>query len=129
MKLDQTKKTISDYESQGYLVGRVEGFASVRATVSRDLWGIFDLIAVKPGAPPVAIQVTGAAGGHFAAHFRKMLSRTVPWRGQSLHVIQFLLSSGWDVRLEAWGFRTRKGERYLAHRSHHFTREDIEDFT
>ena len=57
MNVDQ--KTVKYFESQGYLVGKVE---CRNRHISRDLWGFIDFVALHPDRTmTVAIQATNAA--------------------------------------------------------------------
>lgn len=120
MKLDPEAKTISFYESQGYLLGKVERWQGPRTF---DLWSILDWIAVQPGKPTIGIQVCGLSD--WAAHMRKMREAWETLNMSKIYVVPWLLRSGWEVHLIAWAIKGTKSAE-IRRKRHRFTEEDFE---
>ena len=96
--ISNTQKTLKALKDLGWQCGMVERFNTHIGPfgIRQDLFGIIDIIAIKPGAI-MGVQSTGQA---FAEHDRKILKSEYlqPW-----------LASG--ALLELWGWRKIKKKR------------------
>ena len=86
-----TVRTVKALTLEGWLAQRVESY-NFFSKHKADLFGVIDVLAVKPGWPTRGIQVTSHA--HGADRMAKML--TSPACG-------ILLAAGWWI--EVWGWR------------------------
>lgn len=109
MAKSPTSRTLEYFRADGWVIGNVERWipyakndprSHFRSGEKADLFGIIDMIAVRPGHI-LGIQSTGTA---FAAHVRKIMDSemTVPW-----------LESGAGLILIGWRKVLKKREGKL----------------
>lgn len=95
MKSSPTQRSLAMLREMGYLVAVVEKFVRFPPPGHRvDLFGFGDLLAVKPGFPPLLVQTT--TGSNAAARVAKI---------HASKEFQILFRAGWDVVVHGW----RKG--------------------
>src|SRR5262245_38915517 len=94
-----TARTLAHLRELGYLADRVEQRLP-HCFVTRDLFGIIDVLAVRPGEPPLGIQCT--SGSNVAARINKALACP--------GLPTWLLAG---CRFEVWGWRlSRRSGKY-----------------
>ncbi len=77
MKITMTpsQRTTSYLQERGYRLGTTERHISPKDMIGpgykKDLFGVIDLIAIRPGFPPVGVQSTGT---DWSGHWKKILA-------------------------------------------------------
>lgn len=95
------QRTLEYLRNEGYMVGMVERFLSHAGSfgVRQDLFGLFDLLAVKPEEGIIGVQCfTTAWAEHYDKFFHSNEQESITW----------LKSGG---RIELWGWRRLKVKR------------------
>lgn len=87
-------------KAEGYAVDTVERWIP-GARIRRDLFGLFDLLAIREGST-LAVQVT--TGDHLADRRRKVLASPLLERVQA---------AGWRIELHGWA---KRGNRWRCRR-------------
>jgi hypothetical protein len=87
-KADYNKKTYEHYKSLGYEVHRVD-YYDARFQRQHDLLGFADMMALKPGSPPLLIQLTSRDNISSRVNKIKELKSHRTWlqTGGQIHVI------------------------------------------
>lgn len=94
-------RTLEYLRNEGYMVGMVERFLSHAGPfgVRQDLFGLFDIVAVRPDIGIIGIQCfTTAWTEHYQKFYYEHSDEAVTW-----------LSSG--GKIELWGWRRLKMQR------------------
>lgn len=94
-----TSRTLEHLRSEGWQCAVVEKWiAAIRKR--QDVWGFIDIIAVKPGHPIKAVQVT--SGSNVAARLAKIEEepRRLPW-----------LAAGGTIEVHGWRKVGPRGKR------------------
>ena len=99
--LSPTARTLQRLRDVGYLVAGTQHW-NPHAKIRQDLFGIVDVLAVKPGQT-LAVQATSSSNASKRQH--KLQDH------ESLHP---LLSAGWLV--EVWGWRKNSSNRWVVRR-------------
>lgn len=97
--LSLTQRTLRQLRQEGYICGIVERYLSHVGPfgIHQDLFGIFDIIAIKPKS---ICGVQSCSGSKFAVHDRKILD--------SEYSLEWLKAGGY---IELWGWRKVKAKR------------------
>lgn len=108
MKTQDTEGlTTRSLEAEGYMLGKVE--TKLTRTITKDLWGFVDLIAVSPIGGLLLLQVTTSS--HLADRVKKILAR--PEALELLKRKAAIQAWGWrpdGVRCRIISFQVREGE-------------------
>jgi hypothetical protein len=99
--MSPTQRTLVELRKRGftaYVVERWNPYARVR----QDLFGIIDILALKPGVPLLAVQATSSANVH---------ARLAKVRDSSL--ASDWVSSGNHLEVWGWGKRGPRGKRKI----------------
>lgn len=71
-KKSPTARALELYRDLGFRIEKVEQRLAIPGkSVTRDLFNVIDLIAIKPGVGIVGVQATGGEGGNHAARRNK----------------------------------------------------------
>lgn len=116
-KITPTQRTLAILTKDGWEVGIVERWIQ-RAFVRQDLFGIIDMIAIRPGQI-VGVQATSDNGGNVSAHIIKAKAepRLKTW-----------LEAGGEFWVVGWGKKGPRGKRKVwTMRTIKITLEDLSE--
>lgn len=101
MSTSPTARSLAALRAEGYLAAVVERRLP-RGFITQDLFGVADLIAVRPGSPVLLVQCTSSSNA--AARVAKVLAS---------EALPMLLSAGVAVEVWGWSLKGAKGKRKL----------------
>ena len=85
-----TARSLKWFRDAGWMAGEVERFNAI-IKIKHDLWGIGDVVAVKPGEPPCLVQVTTFT--NTSARLAKI---------KASDALPVLVACGWSVVVHGW---------------------------
>jgi hypothetical protein len=94
-------RTLARLRKEGWTAQAVERF-NAHAKVRRDLFGFIDVLAIRPGEPPLAVQAT--SGSNVAARLAKALA---------LPALRTWLEAGCRFEVHGWAKKGPHGKRKL----------------
>jgi hypothetical protein len=101
MTSSPTARTLARLRKEGWTASVVERF-NPHAEVRQDLFGFIDVLAIRPGEPPLAVQAT--TGTNAAARLKKALA---------LPALRTWLDAGSRLEAHGWSKKGPRGKRKL----------------
>lgn len=92
-----TQRSKAFLQEQGFTVAIVEHWNS-HVRIRQDMFGVFDLVAIRPGGPIAAVQTTTAAGGA-AKRLAKILAT---------EAAKTWLEAGGTISIHSWSKRNNR---------------------
>lgn len=91
--MSPTARTMAELRKRGAVLVDVVERRIPHTFITKDLFGIIDVLAVMPSGKTVAVQATGGSGGNFAARVRKVVE------SDAIHLLRL---AGWTVLVHGW---------------------------